>query len=116
MAVIAKTEKQIYEEYYIAGSILNVQKDGTEKCVLATSEIEAIDNNGDDALAAIIDLPTKKLDNDPDGSYTDNMVSVRVKAGTEALSPYIVTWKMPTTEGNKWETEMRVTIKELPTS
>lgn len=110
---MTKTTKQGYEEYFIAGSILNVQKDGTETVVLATSEIEAVDKDGEDALATIVDIATKKLDNDPDGDYTDNMLSVRCQGGVEAASPYVVTFKMVTTEGQKWETEMKVVVKEV---
>lgn len=110
---ITKTTKQGWEEYFIAGSIMDVQKDGTERVVLATSVIEAIDNAGDDALATIVEVATKKLDDDPEGSYTDNMLSVKCVGGVEALSPYVVTFKMVTTEGQKWETEMKVVIKEI---
>ena len=112
---IEKTTKQSWEEYFIAGSILNVQKDGTETVVLLTSSIEAVDKNGDDALATVIDAATKKLDSDPDGSYSDNMLAVRCKAGSETSgSPYVVTFKMITTEGNKWEVDMKLVIKEIP--
>jgi len=110
---ITKTTKQGWEEYFIAGSILNVQKDETEAVVLGTSTIEAIDNEGNDALATIVDTATKKLDDDPDGSYTNNMLGVKCKGGVEASSPYIVTFKMVTTEGQKWETEMKIVIKEI---
>ena len=110
---ITKTTKQGWEEYFIAGSIIDVQKDGTETVVLATSTIEAIDNEGNDALATIVDVATKKLDDDPNGNSSDNMLSVKCKGGAEAASPYIVTFKMVTTEGQKWETEMKVVIKEI---
>ena len=110
---ITKTTKQSWEEYPIAGSILNVQKDGNEKVLLSSGIIEAVDNAGEDALATVIDMPTKSLDDDPDGNYTDNMLSVKCKGGTEAGSPYIVTFKMPTTEGNKWEVDMKLVIKEV---
>jgi len=110
---LEKTTKQSWEEYPIAGSILNVQKDENEKVVLATSVIEAIDKEGEDALATVIDMPTKTLDDDPDGTYIDNMLSVRCKGGTEAGSPYIVTFKMTTSEGNKWEVDMKLVIKEV---
>ena len=110
---ITKTTKQGWEEYFIAGSIIDVQKDGTEKVLLATSSIEAIDSEGEDALATIVEVATKKLDDDPEGSYTDNMLSVRCRGGVETLSPYIVTFKMITTEGQKWETEMKIVVKEI---
>lgn len=110
---ITKTTKQNWEEYFIAGSIINVQKDGTEKVVLGTSIIEAIDKEGNDALATIVDAATKKLDDDPNGNDIDNMLSVKCKGGVEASSPYIVTFKMVTTAGQKWETEMQIVIKEI---
>ena len=110
---IVKTTKQGWEEYFIAGSIIHVQKDGIEKVVLGTSTIEAIDSEGDDALAVIVDVATKKLDDDTEGSYTDNMLAVKCKGGVEDKSPYIVTFKMVTTEGQKWETEMKVVVKEI---
>ena len=108
-----KFKKQIYEEFFVHGSILNVQNDD-ETIVEGTSDIVAVDNVGTSATADVLDVAgTKTVGDDPNGSYTNNVLSVRVKAGTEALSPYKITFKIVTSAGNKYEIDMQMTIKEI---
>lgn len=106
-----KFKKQIYEEFYIYASILKVQDDD-ESIVLGTSAVTAVDVNEDDASAIVLDDTTIKLSDDPDNIYTNNVLAVQVKAGTEALSPYQITFKIVTDKGNKWEIDVQMTIKE----
>lgn len=104
-------EKQPYEEFYIAGSILRVQT-ATETINLTNSSVEAEDKNGDDVTASFTDDTTKVLGTDPKGSYADNTLEIRIRGGDPALSPYKVTFKMETTEGNKWEVDREVEVEE----
>jgi len=107
-----KFKKQPYEEFFISASILNVQ-DADEVIVLGSSAITAVDVNGDDASSIVLDDTTIKLADDPNGNYTDNVLSIRVKAGVEDDSPYQITFRMVTDKGNKWEVDTRMTINEI---
>jgi hypothetical protein len=75
-----------------------------------------MDKDGKDAQGVIVDLGTLVLGDDPNGSYTDNMLGVRLQGGDPDKSPYMLTFKMFTSLSNKYEAEMKITVKELPTS
>jgi hypothetical protein len=104
-------EKQPYEEFFIAGSILKVQT-ATETVVVGNSNVSAVDKDNADVSSTFLDDATKVVGNDPDGDYTNNILSIRVRAGEVALSPYKVTFQMETTEGNKWEVDRMVDVIE----
>jgi hypothetical protein len=108
-----RSRKQIYERYYISGSILGVQENVNEKIVLGSSTVAAIDNAGDDVSTTLLEQATKRLDNDPKGLYIGNMLSIRVRGGDPDLSPYQVTFKMETNYGNRFEADMRVGVGEI---
>ena len=113
---IGKVKKQSWEAFYIAGSILPWQEDGsTEVVVLATSTVVAEDVDGTDVSATFMEQATKCLADDPDGDFTDNMLSMQLKGdgGAEADSPFKVTFKMITDEGNQFEVDVQVIVKEL---
>lgn len=114
MAIPTET-KQPWESWFIWGSILNVQE-ATEVITLAGSSVLAMDKDGKDAQGVIIDMSTVVLGDDPNGSYTDNMLGVRLQGGVVNKSPYMVTFKMNTDLSNKYESEMKITVKELPTT
>lgn len=112
--ITTKAQKQEWERFFISGSILNVQDPG-EKVVLASSTVVAVDSEGTDVSASFLDQTSLKLDTDPKSCSTDtnNMLSVRVQAGDETVSPYRVTFKMVTTLGNRYEADMRVGVNEI---
>jgi hypothetical protein len=114
MAIPTET-KQPWESWFIWGSIINVQE-ATESITLVGSTVLAMDKDGKDCQGVIVDLSTMVLGDDPNGSYTDNMLGVRLQGGDPAKSPYMVTFKMKTTLDNKYESEMKITVKELPTT
>lgn len=114
MAIPTET-KQPWESWFIWGSILNVQE-ATETVSLAGSDVLAMDKDGKDAQGVIVDRSTMVLGSDPTGSYTDNMLGVRLQGGDPDKSPYMVTFKMNTSLTNKYEAEMKITVKELPTT
>lgn len=105
-------EKQPYEEFFISGSILWVQTD-TETISPIPSTVVAEDVNEADVSATFLEQATKILGNDPKGSYTDNQLAMRIRGGEAALSPYKVTFRMETTEGNKWEVDRFVNVAEI---
>jgi len=114
MAIPTET-KQPWESWFIWGSIINVQE-ATETVVLAGSTVLAMDKDGKDAQGVIVDLSTMVLGDDPTGVYTDNLLGVRLQGGDPEKSPYMVTFKMNTSLANKYESEMKITVKELPTT
>ena len=101
MAIQTET-KQPWESWFIWGSILNVQE-AAEVITLAGSTVLAMDKDGKDAQGVIIDMSTIVLGDDPTGSYTDNMLGVRLQGGDPAKSPYMITFKMNTDISNKYE-------------
>ena len=103
--------KQAWEAFYIAGSILKVQTD-TEVIVLANSSVLAEDKDGNDVSTTFLEQATKVLGTDPKGSFADNQLEIRIRDGEEALSPYKVTFRMETDEGNKWEVDRKVEVEE----
>jgi len=110
---IEKFDKQSWEKFPIWGSILNVQ-DSTETITLGSSSVIAMDKNGKESHE-VMDLTTLQLGSDPDGSYTDNMLGVKVQNGTKERSPYYLTFKMVTSAGNQWEVDVKMNVKDIPT-
>ena len=93
--------KQSYEDFPISADF---SKDMATGETLISQTITAIDNAGDDATASILSTPTN------DGA---TQALIRVFAGTEALSPYKVTFRVVTSIGNKWELDIKMKVKEL---
>jgi hypothetical protein len=106
-------EKQSREIFPIWGSILNVQ-DPDETIILATSTVTATDKDGKDA-GEILNQSTKILNDDPDGSYNDNLLGIKVRGGSSEFSPYYITFLMWTSASNRWEVDVKMKVKDLPT-
>lgn len=111
---IEKFEKQSWEKFPIWGSILNVQ-DASETIVLGSSFVIAMDKDGREMDEVVLDQSTMVLGNDPDGSYTDNMLGIKVQKGSKLESPYYITFKMITNAGNQWEVDVKMVVKDIPT-
>lgn len=105
-------EKQSREVFPIYGSIINVQE-STETVDLASSVVTAMDKDGKDA-GEVVSQATKVLADDPDGSYTDNMLGIKVQNGEQSKSPYYITFLMLTSAANKYEVDVKMKIKEYP--
>lgn len=114
MAIPTET-KQPWESWFVWGSILNVQE-ATETIVTLNSQILAMDKDGKDAQGVIVDMSTVVEGDDPDGSYSNNMLGVRLQGGDPLKSPYHITFKMKTSLDNQYEAEMKIKVKELPTT
>lgn len=108
-------EKQTWESWPVWGSILNVQN-ATETVVSATSYAKAMDKDGIDVSSTFLDQSSKTLGDDPDGSYSDNMLGMKCQGGSLLKSPYYITFYMVTSEGNKYEVDVKVKIKRIPTT
>ncbi len=105
-----RVDKRIYEEFYISGSILRVAASG-ETINLSSSSVTAVDNAGTDATADVLYTATKSLGNHPSGG-TNNILSIRLKAGTEALSPYCVSFFIVTTDSNQYQVDAHLYVNE----
>jgi len=98
---LSRFYKQISEEFPI-GADFSENMESTE--TISSQTISAVDTAGADATADILENPTN------DGAQ---MALIKVKAGTEALSPYKITFKVTTSLGYKWELDVEMQINEL---
>lgn len=98
-----KFTKQIYEEFTIAGDFSKNMETGE---TIATQTVVAVNNVGADATNDVLD--TGSISNDG-----TTKVLVLVRAGTEALSPYKITFKAVTSVDHKWEVDVQMKIKEI---
>lgn len=104
-----KFTKQSWEAFVISGSCADDLSDG-ESVVLISSSVSAIDNTGEDATSTVLNVAGLALEG------TDKLL-VQVKDGVESASPYYITFKAVTdaTPPNKFELDIKMTIKELGT-
>jgi len=96
--------KQPGESFTIAADIEDVIITG-ETADLASSTVTATDSAGDDASADILVGASK--------SVSGTQLKIKVKAGTEALSPYTIRFVIGTSEGNIWEKDVEMRIQEI---
>lgn len=108
---LEKFEKQPAEQWFVYGSILNVQ-DPTETINLGNSTVSAVDlSDGSDASNIVLEQATKALADDPDGEYSDNMLGMLCQAGINGKK-YQITWKMETSAGQLFEVDVIMKVKE----
>ena len=101
--------KQPSETFPIYGSILHNQE-SDELVVAASSSVSAVDKDGTDATATVLDESSKQVYTDPGGSYTSNALAIRVRAGTVTAAPYKITFTLVTTKGNTYELDVKMAI------
>lgn len=109
-----KFKKQGYEYYTIAANFaLNMDIAGGEDLVLGNCSVVAVDKDDNDVTSTVTDQSTLAIGlggtNDPKGA-----LKILIKAGTEAASPYKLTFKTgDTTASEGWEQDIIMTIKEI---
>jgi hypothetical protein len=96
-------EKQSVEEFTISAGFTSVALTG-EIAVLSGSSVTAVDKNGASASSDVL--------YGANISVSGTTLRVKVKAGTEALSPYKITFVIKTSEGNIYEKDILMYIKE----
>lgn len=111
MASIESFTKQNYEQFFIQGDVVDVLEDG-ENIDLTNATVIATDKNGEVVTSSILQTASKALGDSPDGG-TDNAVKIRVQEGVEALSPYKITFRIPTDLNNRFEIDLKMKLKEL---
>lgn len=107
---ISSFVKQSSETFYVYGSILRVQ-DADEVIILGSSSVTAVDDDGTDVTSTILVSGSEALSADPDGSYVDNALRVRVRAGVATGSPYKLTFLMVTNKGNTYEVDAQMVVR-----
>lgn len=117
-AVACEICKQPSESYLLGADFSQVLEEG-EYILVGTSTITAIDNAEDDATADVLDNTDKAVstadEDDLDSGYTpitNGMLVTRILAGTEALSKYKLTYLAKTSNGNTYEKDVKMRIKD----
>lgn len=93
--------KQSYEEFVIAGDFDNVMEAG-ETLVLANCDVKAYDKADADVTSSL--LANKAI--------SGTQLQITVKAGSVSAQPYIITFYAETSDGNKWELDVKMKVKE----
>ena len=99
--------KQSRESFSIYGGITNVAADG-ETISAGTSSVLCTDKNGDSATALLSGSPSVS------SSGLRLYQKIAPSQGTEALSPYTISFLMGTTDGNLYEKDAYLYIKDRP--
>lgn len=97
--------KQPYETFPIDADFVNVLVD-EETIILASSDVSALKSDGStDATSIVLTVAQKAVDG--------SALQIRVKAGVVADSPYKITFRAVTSNNNKYEKDVEMTIEEL---
>jgi len=96
--------KQPYETFMVAADF-SADLDTGETITEGTSDVIAEDKNGDDATSDVLTIGAKVVD--------EGLLKIRVKDGTENLTPYKITFRAVTSLVNKYELDISMRIKEL---
>lgn len=116
-AKAGKLSKQSYEEFRIDVDFgLNMEVN--EVLVLVESEVKVWDVEGTETTVLMTDSATKMLITGFESTVIEGGLQILIKGGTEDFSPYKITFYGVTNlvPSNKWEQDIVMTIKELPTS
>jgi hypothetical protein len=103
--LVPEFKKQPYEQFFLAANFANVMDTDVENIDLSNSTVIAEDVSGD-ADNTVFDIGSKAIE-------SDTKLKVRIYAGTEAKSPYKFTFRILTTQNNKWEKDVSMSVEEL---
>jgi len=93
--------KQSYEEFTVSVSFaLNIARSES----IVYSAVTATDKVGTDVSSTVTDQSTVV--------QTSNAVSVKVRSGSESMSPYKLTFRCVTSAGHKWEHDVTMRVRE----
>jgi hypothetical protein len=107
---LGKFKKQSFEEFVIAANFTNNMNIPTEDLVLGNCTVTAVDNADADVTATVTDQATLAIGAGDEQGY----LKILIRAGTEAGSPYKITFRGVTnsTPPEKWEKDVQMTIEE----
>lgn len=98
-----EVEKQPYEEFFVSVDFDEELSSG--ETLVATSAVIAFDNAGTQLDPGVIVSVDSVV-------VQGTLLSARIKAGTEALSPYKLSYRCVTSIGNKYEEDVKLKVKE----
>jgi hypothetical protein len=102
--------KQSSEIFPIWGSLYKVLSTG-ETITLATSTVTARDKGNRSVTSTVLSAGSKTLANDPRGG-TNNALQIDVQGGSEALSPYTITFSIITSSLRRYEIDAKMVVKD----
>jgi hypothetical protein len=103
--IVPEFKKQPYEQFFLAANFANVMDTDVEDIDLANSTVVAEDVS-EDTDNTVFDIGSKAIEE-------DTKLKVRILAGTEAKSPYKFTFRIVTTQNNKWEKDISMRVEDL---
>jgi len=103
--IVPEFKKQPFEQFFLGAEFANVMDTDVEDIDLANSTIIAVDVS-EDPDNTVFDISSKAVE-------SDTILKVRISAGTEAKSPYKFTFRIVTTQNNKWEKDISMVVEEL---
>jgi len=101
--MISTITKYVWEEFSISGDFRKAPGEINEVVVEDASSVAAVDKSGADATSELLDPATK--------AAVGTRLSVKCVGGDSEKSPYIVSFKMLTSLGNKYETRLEVIVE-----
>ena len=101
---ITKFKKQSFEAFPVYGNFEDALSLG-ETIELASSTVTCVDVNGDDVTSDCIESSSLQVQ--------DSKLVAQCKNGEEALSPYLITFRIITTDNNKYEVDLKMIVKEV---
>jgi len=117
-AVACEICKQPSESYLLGADFSQVLTSG-EYVLVGTSTVSAVDNAGDDATSDVLDnddmvVDTADEDDLTSGTtpITNGMLVTRILGGEESLSKYKLTFLAQTSNGNTYEKDVLMKIKD----
>lgn len=101
--IMPEIEKQPYEEFYIFWDFFGDLV--IDEALLIGGCAVAVENkNGVDATSLLVDTDSMML--------SDAILKIRCRAGEPALSPYKVSFRCTTDQGNKYEGDVQINVIE----
>lgn len=96
--------KQLSEVFFIEADFVQVLRTA-EALVLGSCTAVAYTRDGADSTTDVLEAASKAV--------SESKLQIRVKAGAAADSPYKITLKAVTDQGNTWEKDIGMTVKEI---
>jgi len=103
--------KQNSETFFISVDFTDVLETD-ETIVVGSCTVVAKDVAGADTSSGVLAAGSIAVGDAADGT-TDGVLKIKVKAGTEALSPYKITFTAVTSLNNTWEKDIEMCVVEL---
>ena len=108
--------KQSYEQFTVVADFYTVLTEGeTLSSTIGDHNVKAWDKNGVDVSSTVLDSGSLAVVSSPTDGTLQAALQILVKAGSQDLSPYKITFYAVTTASpvHKWELDVKMKVKEL---